>query len=89
MKNSNEPATFPKLDVVLAVYFLNSTSRRLLVNAVKLCGADHSPAAVHHEHFVPHDGSPIQKGTVIVTECRSKAVPNKVQARGGNSATPA
>jgi hypothetical protein len=61
LKSSNTPITFPKLHVVLATHLLGSTSRRLLVNAVKLCCADHLPAAVHHKHFVPHDGSAIQK----------------------------
>ena len=60
-EHCNKSIAFPKLHVVLAVHLLGSTSRRLLVNAIELCGADHSPIPVHHEHFVPHDGSPEHK----------------------------
>ncbi|MGY3652024.1 hypothetical protein ACVWW2_007315 [Bradyrhizobium sp. LM4.3] len=54
-EHGNKSIAFPKLNVVLVMHLLGSASRRLLVNAVELCSADHLPAAVHHEHFVPHD----------------------------------
>ena len=54
-EHRNEPIAFPKLNVVLVMHFLGAAPRRLLVNAVELCSADHLPAAVHHEHLVPHD----------------------------------
>lgn len=75
LKHGDEPIAFPKLDVVLAMHLFGSTSRSLLVDAVELCGADHLPAAVHHEHSVPHDGSPVLRGTAIVVECSFKAAP--------------
>lgn len=52
-EHRNEPIAFPKLNVVLVMHFLGAAPRRLLVNAVELCSADHLPAAVHHEHLVP------------------------------------
>lgn len=61
-KDRDEPIPFPKLNVVLAMHLLGSTSRSLLIDAVELRGADHSSVAVHHEHSVPHDGSAIQGG---------------------------
>ncbi|MGY4429640.1 hypothetical protein ACVWWO_002117 [Bradyrhizobium sp. F1.13.1] len=56
-----KPIAFPKLHVVLAIHLLGSTSRRLLVNTVKLCCADHLPQSTTNTLY-PHDGSPIQKG---------------------------
>lgn len=54
-EHSNKSIAFPKLNVVLAMHLLGSTPRRLLVNAVELCRADHWSGAVHHKRFVPHD----------------------------------
>ncbi|WP_206734890.1 hypothetical protein, partial [Bradyrhizobium zhanjiangense] len=73
VEDGDKPIPFPKLNVVLAMHLLGSTSRRLLVDAVELRGADHSAAAVHHEHSVPHDSSPILREAVIVAQCPWKA----------------
>ncbi|WP_167772295.1 hypothetical protein [Bradyrhizobium frederickii] len=81
-EHRNKSIAVPKLNVVLAMHLLGSTSRRLLVNAVKLCSADHAPTAVHHEHFVPHDGSPKRKRDRIILEHRPEAVPDGAQTRG-------
>jgi hypothetical protein len=61
-EHSNKSIAFPKLNVVLAMHLLGSTPRRLLVNAVELRHADHLPAAVHHECFVPHYAIRSQQG---------------------------
>ncbi len=44
-KDGDEPIPFPKLNVVLAIHLLGSTSRSLLIDAVELRGADHSSVA--------------------------------------------
>lgn len=75
LKSSNTPITFPKLHVVLATHLLGSTSRRLLVNAVKLCCADHLPAASITNTLYRMMAVPSKSGTVMLIEC-PKAAPN-------------
>ncbi|WFU25574.1 hypothetical protein QA649_05010 [Bradyrhizobium sp. CB1717] len=58
-KNGDEPISFPKLNVVLPAHLLGSTSRSLLVDAVELRGADHSPPAVHYKQ------SPVKNSEAI------------------------
>jgi len=76
-EHRNESIAFPKLNVVLVMHLLGSASRRLLVNAVELCSADHLPAAVHHEHLVPHSavrsqGRPSSYSNARLRHCQTR-----------------
>src|SRR3954454_20731925 len=76
-EHSNESIAFPKLNFVLVMHLFGSASRRLLVNAVELCSADQLPAAVHHEHLVPHNAvrsqrRPSSYSNVRLSRCQTR-----------------
>jgi hypothetical protein len=92
-EHSNESIALPKLNVVLVMHLLGSASRRLLVNAVELCSADQLPAAVHHEHLVPHNAVRSQRRPSSYSNVRLSRCQTRRGARNlctcGSSAIPA